>query len=772
MRCTHSNRSICWLVYLLTSPFFLFGQEDKAASVGGGNTSALKAPESRAAQLDSLISWSGGGKWDRIDQVFTQPCGKTDESRMPDGICTFTAGLRLYQRELFFEAYLTLLDVHQHFQKPDLFRFRVKALLMGIESFQLAMPGHPFEIEVLYQELADLLAKAELTYDQFDELTDALLGLEVEHIMRLAKNDSLTDQDFESAESRLMKLVSTVVNNPSDQPKTSLPYILKHKMHDHLGTVAYKVNYWVRAFRDFQMAHRISTEQKDTFRSASALEMLARLNGESGDEELRRKQLREAASYYEGYVDPYYPLDLKLEATGDPKEADRLFEQAYLAALTSKDTSALIRVLYTYAIKNDELERPAKRLDALMQIEVLSTKDQSNNSDITGTYADLSETYWEVGKFEQAKKYALKAKQMAATDPHRMYQAASVLARYYEAIGETDSALIFLNLAIDRKNYMEEHSDEADLIKTFLQSQFQQEKDLLMAERLQQQQLFLFLLLGLLLTSILAFTYYRNFRLKKQATSQLEQVNRTLNSEQVKLARINERLNRFSRGVSHDIHGGLGSIEALAELYEPEKNKHHLMVEFFEQTQLAIRQMRDYCSNLLASARASQEELALQVSDGDRILRDVLAQHRLTIRDLEAKVTTDQLKTLPLDPADLTQILQNLISNALTYISNNPYPQLAIQRRETPETIEIGVLDNGPGIPESEQEAIFSPSYSKRKGGHGLGLAMVRAIAREYNGDAWASSNSWEGATLWISLPKRSVDADQAPAKALPAEVK
>ena len=200
--------------------------------------------------------------------------------------------------------------------------------------------------------------------------------------------------------------------------------------------------------------------------SASALEMLARLNGESGDKELQKRQLREAASFYEGFTEPYYSLDLLLEASSVPHEADQLFERAFLASLESKDTSAMIRVLYTYANKNAELDRPGKQLSALEQIEALSVFNDEYSSDIVGTYADLAETYWAVGKIEEAKTYAMRARRLASTDPHRMQQAASILAKYYENIGETDSALFFLNLAIDRQNYIEEHSGQADLIKT------------------------------------------------------------------------------------------------------------------------------------------------------------------------------------------------------------------------------------------------------------------------------------------------------------------
>jgi two-component system sensor histidine kinase FlrB len=71
--------------------------------------------------------------------------------------------------------------------------------------------------------------------------------------------------------------------------------------------------------------------------------------------------------------------------------------------------------------------------------------------------------------------------------------------------------------------------------------------------------------------------------------------------------------------------------------------------------------------------------------------------------------------------------------------------------------VDIKVQDNGCGVPESIQEKIFDPFFTTRASGTGLGLAVVRAIARAHRGEVWLESNSYskesEGCAFIMRLP-------------------
>jgi signal transduction histidine kinase len=89
-------------------------------------------------------------------------------------------------------------------------------------------------------------------------------------------------------------------------------------------------------------------------------------------------------------------------------------------------------------------------------------------------------------------------------------------------------------------------------------------------------------------------------------------------------------------------------------------------------------------------------------------------------------------------PRLLRRMLRNLIENALRHGGSSP---VTVRVARVADRAEISVCDCGPGVPEAERERVFEPFYRtpgtrEREGGVGLGLALVRAIARRHGGDA------------------------------------
>lgn len=102
----------------------------------------------------------------------------------------------------------------------------------------------------------------------------------------------------------------------------------------------------------------------------------------------------------------------------------------------------------------------------------------------------------------------------------------------------------------------------------------------------------------------------------------------------------------------------------------------------------------------------------------------------------------------------LAGALTNLLTNALE--AGGEAARVAVTascRRDR--AIEIRVRDNGPGIARGEEERVFEPFVSGRSGGTGLGLAVVRSVAREHGGDVWVEAAEDGGACFVLCLPGR-----------------
>ena len=105
------------------------------------------------------------------------------------------------------------------------------------------------------------------------------------------------------------------------------------------------------------------------------------------------------------------------------------------------------------------------------------------------------------------------------------------------------------------------------------------------------------------------------------------------------------------------------------------------------------------------------------------------------------------------DATQIQHVLANLLENALKFSS----PDTPVQVRVTCTRKEaiVRVVDQGPGIPESELERIFEPFHSAADGGRGagLGLAIARGFAQANGGRVWAESRPGQGASFALALP-------------------
>ncbi|MDR1488005.1 MAG: GHKL domain-containing protein [Deltaproteobacteria bacterium] len=110
---------------------------------------------------------------------------------------------------------------------------------------------------------------------------------------------------------------------------------------------------------------------------------------------------------------------------------------------------------------------------------------------------------------------------------------------------------------------------------------------------------------------------------------------------------------------------------------------------------------------------------------------------------------------IAINPSHILSVLTNLITNAAKYSSGQNI-EVSVQIKD--DLLEISVSDEGPAIPPAEKERVFERFYSLSKSrnrqetGSGLGLSIVKHIAKLYQGQAWAADNSKNGNTFSVRL--------------------
>jgi signal transduction histidine kinase len=117
------------------------------------------------------------------------------------------------------------------------------------------------------------------------------------------------------------------------------------------------------------------------------------------------------------------------------------------------------------------------------------------------------------------------------------------------------------------------------------------------------------------------------------------------------------------------------------------------------------------------------------------------------------------LPDIPGDAVQLSQVLANLLRNALEALADQPRKQITIATRRLAKAVELCVSDNGPGLPAEVQSHLFEPFFTTKPEGLGLGLAISRSLVEAHGGQLLAE-NAPEGTCFRVRLP---VPTSQAP---------
>jgi PAS domain S-box-containing protein len=178
----------------------------------------------------------------------------------------------------------------------------------------------------------------------------------------------------------------------------------------------------------------------------------------------------------------------------------------------------------------------------------------------------------------------------------------------------------------------------------------------------------------------------------------------------------------------------------------------------------ARRTIRDgnRASDVIARLRAlfSKKEFTLEPLDLNEATREVIA---LSSNDLQRNriilqsELTDDLPTITGDRIQLQQVILNLLRNAsdaMVDVHDRPRQLLIRTEREDGDRVRVTVRDAGVGVDGQNMDKLFSPFYTTKSGGMGIGLSVSRSIVERHQGRLWAEPNDGPGATFSFSIPR------------------
>lgn len=215
-------------------------------------------------------------------------------------------------------------------------------------------------------------------------------------------------------------------------------------------------------------------------------------------------------------------------------------------------------------------------------------------------------------------------------------------------------------------------------------------------------------------------------------------------------------------GIVHELNNPLTTILGFSELLlkEGKAGDPARIEKIHSEAERSVRIIQ----NLLRFARA--EAGAPEIIDVNESIRHAaeLAEYQLRLHRIRLDLKPSSRRPrVYAHPGELTQVLLNLITNAVQAIAGTDTSSGNIQIGSAVirERILISIVDDGPGINAADLRRIFDPFYTTKADGTGLGLSLCRNIVHENGGELWAMSNETIGATFTIDLP--AVVTDEAP---------
>ena len=242
----------------------------------------------------------------------------------------------------------------------------------------------------------------------------------------------------------------------------------------------------------------------------------------------------------------------------------------------------------------------------------------------------------------------------------------------------------------------------------------------------------------------------RDITTRKLAEDKMHRANETLKQS-------NAELEHFAYIASHDLQEPLRKISAYCGLLKEEKGE-MLDDEACDYLDVAMRgaeRLSHLVRDLLTFSRITTRGKPLRFVDAELCLSEAIGNLEVTIDESGAEISYGQLPMVMADSSQLTQLFQNLISNAIKYCEAVP-PQISISGKDLGNTFEFAVSDNGIGIEERFHERIFQifqRLHNRREySGTGIGLALCKKIVERSGGKMWVASVPGEGSTFYFTM--------------------
>jgi len=250
----------------------------------------------------------------------------------------------------------------------------------------------------------------------------------------------------------------------------------------------------------------------------------------------------------------------------------------------------------------------------------------------------------------------------------------------------------------------------------------------------------------------------------EQQKNTLEKQKQELEIKEAALRKSNEELELYARITSHDFKQPLRSITSFSQLLKRHMKKQSLIdetaSEYLDYIEYSSTNMNNLINDLLTYARLGNEaDNNFQETDFNYLMKMVCKNLSLLIREKNITISYENLpESLSVTQTKITQVLQNIISNAIKFKHAERPCCIKIVAEDCSDHWQFAISDNGIGIQEEYFSKIFdlfrklhSP---KEYQGTGIGLSICKVVIEQHKGKIWLESKYGFGTTFFFTISK------------------
>jgi len=254
--------------------------------------------------------------------------------------------------------------------------------------------------------------------------------------------------------------------------------------------------------------------------------------------------------------------------------------------------------------------------------------------------------------------------------------------------------------------------------------------------------------------------YFKDITERKLSEIELHELHQNLQKTANNLAASNAELEQFAYIASHDLQEPLRMITSFLTQLEKkytdiidEKGKQYI---YFAVD--GAKRMRQIILDLLKFSRVGRFEGDLENVDTHKVLEEIISVYKKQIEETGAIIHFDKLPVVKTFRGPFSQVMQNLVSNALKYQKAGQQPIINIGVEELTAHWKFSVQDNGIGIDPSYFDKIFvifqRLHHKEEYNGTGIGLAIVKKIVEALGGGIWVESAKGKGSTFYFTIER------------------